>query len=678
MLEQPMTWLITSAITNALVAIPLAGLAWLIATRCRRPALAHLVWVAVLVKLLTPPIIAIPLPWQIDPNSLVARLRARPAPAIVDDKVRQSEAAATRTAEKTESIDGAVVRKQSLHRKPAATPVKTASESAPTGPPTILLVLGGLWIAGSACMGLRSLYLAWQFQRLLRKARSEEFMNIRLGRLAQASGFSNWPEVVLLDGVFSPLLWGFGRRARLVFPAELARRLDLAACDTLLLHELGHFARGDHWIRILELTAQIVFWWHPVVWIAYKGIEAAEEECVDAWVIERQLSPRRTYAEALLATIDFLNEKSVALPPVATGLGEISLLRRRLTLIMSNQPTSGLSAAGRWITIALVLVTAPLSPAVFASTPRAPRRAKAPTPAEFPIVESTSALSSISVLKNATDELAETSPVPAPRIPLSGSLTEKSATPWIPPSLWASALSPDGKYRLEARSVGESTRIILSNLSDGFKVDLSSDGIACVSFSGEGRFASGHQDGNVRVWDSGTGGIALNLKGSDAAITSTAFSRDGHLVAAGTADGRVLIWDATPGDDRYRQPLYELDSQHAAIGCVRWSPELDRLAISVAAWNEAEGPELLVWSLEQEKITQRLQLDRPAGVISWLSGDSIMSAGWDAVASIWELSTGEVTARLELDKNALSAAAWSPDCPLTPRRRRAGIFQETP
>jgi WD40 repeat protein len=425
----------------------------------------------------------------------------------------------------------------------------------------------------------------------------------------------------------------------------------------------------------LELAAKLTFWWHPVVWIALKGIEAAEEECADAWVIERQVSPRRTYAEALLATIDFLNEQSVALPPAATGLGEISLLRRRLTQIMRNEDTVGLSPAGRLTVIVLALLIAPTSPALFASSsgPRMVRRPKPATPLVGPVENvATRITEDVEVIETAPVE----TPRPVPSLPrITQSLTSQSATPWVPPTLWATALSPDGRYKLEARSAGEATRITLLNISDGFRVDLSSDGIQCVSFAGDGRFASGHQDGNVRVWDSATGGIALNLKGSDAAITSVAFSRDGTLVAAGNAEGQLLVWDASPSDDRTRYSRYELEQQSAAIGCVRWSPADDRLAISLATWNDAQPPELLIWNPAADELTHRLSLDRPAGAISWLSADSVLAAGWDGMASVWQLDSGEVASRLELDKNSLSAAAWSSDCPLVPNRRAAGLLE---
>jgi len=322
----------------------------------------------------------------------------------------------------------------------------------------------------------------------------------------------------------------------------------------------------------------------------------------------------------------------------------------------------------------LALLLAPLSPAIFASSSRSSRVAALPAPRVARIAEAEDVI----VAEIPEPTAHEEAP---PRVIATRnvqSLTGRSATPWIPPSVWATALSPDGRFKLEARSAGDATRITLFNLSDGFRVDLSSDGITCVSFAGDGRFASGHQDGNVRVWDSATGGIALSLKGSDAAITSVAFSRDGQLVAAGTTDGQLLVWEVGPGDDRTRYSRYELAQQATGISSVRWSPADDRLAVSVGAWNAAQPAELLIWSPADDLISRRLPLPRPAGAIAWLGGDAVIAADWDGIASVWQLADGELASRMELDKNSLSAAAWSPDCPLVPRGRVQELFQGAP
>src|SRR5439155_10341074 len=127
------------------------------------------------------------------------------------------------------------------------------------------------------------LHRLWRFQVFVfRAGRTDGALARQTRYLARSTGLSSAPSVVLVDGVVSPMLFGAGGGIRLVFPTQLARDLSPAACDTLLLHELAHYSRGDQWVRLVELAAQVLFWWHPVVWWARREIEAAEEQCCDA------------------------------------------------------------------------------------------------------------------------------------------------------------------------------------------------------------------------------------------------------------------------------------------------------------------------------------------------------------------------------------------------------------
>ena len=50
----------------------------------------------------------------------------------------------------------------------------------------------------------------------------------------------------------------------------------------------------------------------------------------------------------------------------------------------------------------------------------------------------------------------------------------------------------------------------------------------------------------MRLWDVTTGRqIGGPLKGNDGVVYSVAFSRDGKILAAGSADGAVRLWDVT-------------------------------------------------------------------------------------------------------------------------------------
>src|SRR5215510_10383536 len=54
-----MSWF-TCIISNVVVAALLALIAWLVQGHLRMPAVARLLWVAVLVKLVTPPLVSVP------------------------------------------------------------------------------------------------------------------------------------------------------------------------------------------------------------------------------------------------------------------------------------------------------------------------------------------------------------------------------------------------------------------------------------------------------------------------------------------------------------------------------------------------------------------------------------------------------------------------------------------
>jgi WD40 repeat protein len=72
--------------------------------------------------------------------------------------------------------------------------------------------------------------------------------------------------------------------------------------------------------------------------------------------------------------------------------------------------------------------------------------------------------------------------------------------------------------------------------------------VLCLSFSSNGRMiASGSNDRTVRLWDVQTGAaVGVPLVGHSTAITCLAFSPDGERIASASSDG-ILLWDPTAG-----------------------------------------------------------------------------------------------------------------------------------
>jgi hypothetical protein len=230
-----------------------------------------------------------------------------------------------------------------------------------------------VWLPGCLAWWAVAGRRLWRFGRLLRHGcPAPGPVQGRARRLAGRLGLARCPGVWFLPGPVSPMLLALGRSPRLLLPAGLWDRLSAEQQDTLLLHELAHLRRGDHWVRRLELVVLGLYWWHPVVWWAQRALQEAEEQCCDAWVVWAAPAAAPAYAAALVEAVAFLSQSRSALPVGASGTGQVPLLKRRLTMILRANPPRTLSRAGFWAVLGLGAVLLPLVPGV--AQPRQPAR----------------------------------------------------------------------------------------------------------------------------------------------------------------------------------------------------------------------------------------------------------------------------------------------------------------
>lgn len=357
-----MDTLLQIVVGNAILACLLAVPAGIVSLFGRRPALAHGLWLLVLLKLVTPPVVHFNLP------PLAALQQEPPATASEPTPIPESLPVIRVESEALPDLEIPDRDFDEPPASPAATPQAAVTPPLPepiAETPTgafLTVTLLGIWAAGSVgWLGLMIVRIQ-RFRRLLRHAKPAPAELVAdVADLARRLGVARPPEVLLVPGPVSPMVWGLVGLPRLLVPVDLLDRLDGEQLATLLAHELAHLRRRDHWVRLLELLATGLYWWHPVVWIARKAIREAEEECCDAWVVWLFPEAAKSYAGALLETVIFLTD-AVAVPPVASGVGPFPVLKRRLTMIMRGTRPRSLSAAGVLGVMGLGLALLPWAP----------------------------------------------------------------------------------------------------------------------------------------------------------------------------------------------------------------------------------------------------------------------------------------------------------------------------
>ena len=158
------------------------------------------------------------------------------------------------------------------------------------------------------------------------------------------------------------MLWAVGG-PKLLVPEALCEQLNPGSLQAIFAHELAHLRRRDHWVRVLEFAVLCVYWWLPVAWYACRRLREAEEQCCDAWVVAVLPGSGKAYASAILDTLDFVSSAPASPPLLASGIGEVTDLKRRLRMIMSGTTPHALGWRGSAAVLVLGLLLLPWLPA---------------------------------------------------------------------------------------------------------------------------------------------------------------------------------------------------------------------------------------------------------------------------------------------------------------------------
>ena len=249
------------------------------------------------------------------PFSIESALSLIPSAETVSPEVVQFDPAPTITSGVT-IIDNAV--NPSLSESFAAAPLASVN------PLYVWTYLAGwVWLIGLAAM---LLYALVSYLRLRRRVSA----SIRL-----------WENIYVCDEVPSPFILGIVR-PRIYLPSAL----DEAQRGSVLSHERAHLARRDHWWKPLGFALLAVYWFNPLLWLAYtllcRDIELACDERVLRGMDAGQV---KDYSSALLACS--VPRRMLAACPLA--FGEVGVGARVKNALRYKKPAF-------WVVAASVIV----------------------------------------------------------------------------------------------------------------------------------------------------------------------------------------------------------------------------------------------------------------------------------------------------------------------------------
>ena len=92
------------------------------------------------------------------------------------------------------------------------------------------------------------------------------------------------------------------------------------------MHELIHLRRGDLWLNLLQTLLQILYWWHPLLWLANARIRRTREEAVDDAVMLNLRDEAETYAPTLIEVA------KLSLSPPLSTMGLVGILESQSSL----------------------------------------------------------------------------------------------------------------------------------------------------------------------------------------------------------------------------------------------------------------------------------------------------------------------------------------------------------
>ncbi|MCZ8518854.1 MULTISPECIES: BlaR1 family beta-lactam sensor/signal transducer [Paenibacillus] len=145
----------------------------------------------------------------------------------------------------------------------------------------------GLWVSGMLVFALLNLR-AWVQLRCMKRS----FTPLEHGGFSrlfeyckQSLKITGTVSAVESPYIQSPMMFGVFK-TYIVFPQCFYERLSPEECRYMILHELSHYKNKDHLTNVLIIAFQLLYWFNPLVWTAFRHMRLDREIACDTAVLQ--------------------------------------------------------------------------------------------------------------------------------------------------------------------------------------------------------------------------------------------------------------------------------------------------------------------------------------------------------------------------------------------------------
>jgi beta-lactamase regulating signal transducer with metallopeptidase domain len=214
--------------------------------------------------------------------------------------------------------------------------------------------LRALWLLGAVAFLIPVAAVGLKLSMIRRTGLPTAWRRGEIAELARQRGVNRTVDVIEHEAVPGPMTFGVFRPV-IVLPPD-AREWSDAQLRRALMHELEHIHRGDWLMQILARVIAACYWFHPMVWMAWRRLcLEAERSCDDAVVLSEE---REDYAEQLVTLAQRMSATPVQ--PLL-GMANRSDLSTRVTAVLDDRLRRGRAgfalAAGTLAAAAVIVVT---------------------------------------------------------------------------------------------------------------------------------------------------------------------------------------------------------------------------------------------------------------------------------------------------------------------------------